>query len=501
MQAEYRSADTRMLDAPAVEIAARVHAGEWSARDVVDAHIARIRAVNPLINAVVAERFEAARREARAADEASASARAGHTLLGVPFTVKEMIQLEGMPVTFGCANRQGRRADSDATVVARLRAAGAIPLGVTNVPEWGMWPETYNVVYGRTCNPWDVRRTPGGSSGGEGAIVASGGSAFGIGSDIGGSVRMPAAFCGVYGHKPTHGLLPLTGHHPVYDSREDLPPARSAPYVTIGLLARSARDLMPLLRVMAGPDGIDPNSEQIRLGDSGAVDWRGRRVVLLPAPRIRLARRAAGELVGAVRRVGDLLRARGAHVEDAPAEIFRHAADAWSAALQSAAARTFADVLGDGARVRLIREVVSTALGRGRYSWPALFVCIGERIGRKDEAALARALAELQRIDAQFTQLVGDDGVLVAPAHPRPAPRHNEPVLFPFDFLYTAVLNALRVPATAVPVGTSARGLPLAVQITARRGNDHLTIAAAQVVEETVGRGRPALPPQLLADV
>lgn len=488
MQSGYRQNQTPPAAAPVAQIAARVRSGEWRATDVLADHIACIARVNPVINAVVCERFEDAKREARRIDADPGAL----PLAGVPFTVKEMIEVAGMPLTFGCVARADWRGARDATVVARLRAAGAVPIGVTNVPEWGMWPETTNHVYGRTANPWDLRRTAGGSSGGEGAGVAAGCAAFGIGSDIGGSVRIPAAFCGVFGHKPTNGLLPLTGHHPVYAEGSDRDLARRAPYVTIGPLARFAMDLMPLLRVMAGPDDIDPNVERIELGDDEAVDWRGRRVVLLPAPDIGLARRARSVQRDVVLRAGEHLAAFGAELDTGPVRTFRRAADAWFGALQSVGGPSFGELLGAGEPVHPFREVAAGLLGRSRFSWPALLFLAGERIGRRTDRGLYRALAELDRMTDRFTTLVGDDAVLILPAYPSVAPRHGTVVLHPFDFLYAAVFNALRAPVTVAPAGTDRHGMPVAVQIAARRGGDHLTIAAARALEIAGMRWTPA---------
>lgn len=462
-----------------MSIAARVRSGEWRATDVLADHIARIERVNPAINAVVCARFEEAEHEARRVDADPASL----PLAGVPFTVKEMIEVAGMPLTFGCLGRADRLGMRDATVVRRLREAGAVPIGVTNVPEWGMWPETTNHVYGRTVNPWDSRRTAGGSSGGEGAGIAAGLAAFGIGSDIGGSVRLPAAFCGVFGHKPTNGLLPLTGHHPVYAEGPDRDLARLAPYVTIGPLARSATDLMPLLRVMAGDDGVDPNIEPLELGDDRTVEWRGRRVVLLPAPDIALARRPRSAPHHAVLRAGEHLASLGAHLDTAPARIFRRAGDAWFAALQSVGGPSFAELLGNGAPVSLFREFAAALLGRSRFSWPALMFLAGERFGRRSQDAMQRSLAELGRMSERFTSLLRDDAVLIMPAYPSVAPRHGTIVLHPFDFLYAAAFNALRAPVTVVPAGLDYHRLPVAIQIAARRGGDHLTIGAARALE------------------
>lgn len=470
----------------------RMRRRELSPVAVLEAHISRIEAVNPSLNCVVAERFAAARQEAEAAEREYEASSAPRPLLGVPFTVKELIEVEGMPHTLGSRARIGRTGVRDATVVRRLREAGAILLGVTNVPEWGMWFESYNGVYGRTSNPYDVQHTPGGSSGGEGAVVGAGGSVFGIGSDIGGSVRMPAAFCGVYGHKPTAGLLPLTGHYPVYAEGPDAGTPKTAPYVSIGTLTRSAADIAPLMRVMAGRDRVDPNAEPLAFHDPRSVDWRGRRVLLLPGPVIRRAGSATPDVAAAVADAGRLLEARGAIVSEAPVRLFEHAGDIWFAALQSVGGPAFSELLTNGRGMSLELELLLALAGRGRYSWPALFFCIGERIGRKKDRAFRSALRESRRLTHRFRELMGDDAILVSPVHPRPAPRHNSAILRPFDFLYTAVFNALRVPATAAPLGFDGRGLPLAVQFSSRRGNDHLTVAAAAVVEESLPPWRPA---------
>jgi fatty acid amide hydrolase 2 len=490
-----------VLAASMVSLLARMRSGELSPVDLVEEHIRRIEAINPSLNSVVANRFEDARREAVDAEreyatsapkrEYARSAKA-RPLLGVPFTVKEMIEVSGMPITFGSVGRRGRRAARDATVVARLRAAGAIPLGVTNVPEWGMWCESYNSVYGRTSNPFDPRRTPGGSSGGEGAAVGAGASVFGIGSDIGGSVRIPAAFCGVFGHKPTTGMLPLTGHHPVYTDGPDASMSQTAPYVSIGTLTRSAADIAPLMRVMAGRDGFDPNAEPLAFLSPDQVDWRGRRVLLLSHPLIKRAGRAELDLSHACERAGALLEERGAVVQVAPERLLQHAGDVWFAALQTVGGPSFSQLLGGGRHIHLELEVLRSLIGMGRYSWPALFFCIGERFGRKKEQALRAAMRETRRLSRKYRELLGDDGVLISPVYPQRAPLHNKIVLHPFDFLYTAAFNVLRVPATSAPCGFDPDGLPLSVQFTSNRGNDHVTIAAAAVVEASAGPWQPA---------
>lgn len=482
----------RLLADPLIVLLERMRRGELSPVELVDEHIRRVQAVNPRLNCVVAERFDSARREAQEAEREYAVSRTPRPLLGIPFTVKEMIEVSGMPLTFGSIGRRHRHASGDATVVARLRAAGAIPLGVTNVPEWGMWSESYNRIYGRTSNPYDTRHTPGGSSGGEGASVGSGASVFGVGSDIGGSVRIPAAFCGVFGHKPTTGMLPLTGHYPVYAGGPDSALVRTAPYVSIGTLTRSAQDIAPLMRTMSGRDGIDPNAEPLAFHNPDGVEWHGRRVLLLARPVITRASRPVAEISAGVERAGRLLEARGADVHYAPDRLFQHTADIWFAALQTIGGPSFSEMLAGNRRVWLEFEVLRTLFGFGRYSWPALFFCIGERIGRKKEKQVRAALRETRRLSRRYRELLDPEGVLVMPVHPRTAPRHNGAILHPFDFLYTAPLNVLRAPSTTAPMGLDAQGLPLAVQIASVRGNDHLTIAAASVMEQSLGAWKPA---------
>lgn len=232
-----------LTTASAVALARRIRERSVTARAVVDAHIAHLERCNPTLNALVADRFAEARAEADLADEAVRRGAPLGPLHGVPCTIKEAFALTGMPNTSGLVARKGLRATRDATAVQRLRAAGAIPLGVTNVSELCMWMESDNRVYGRSNNPYDPRRIVGGSSGGEGAVVGAGGAPFGLGSDIGGSIRMPAFFNGVFGHKPSAGLVPGSGQFPMATGA-------ATRYLTTGPLARRAEDLYPLLSVM-----------------------------------------------------------------------------------------------------------------------------------------------------------------------------------------------------------------------------------------------------------
>ncbi len=464
----------------ATELAEQVRAGKVTSVELVDAHIRAVRRVNPALNALVAERYDAARAEARAADERIAAADDPRSLppyLGVPCTIKESFALTGMPNTAGLVARQGRAATEDAVTVARLRAAGLIPLGVTNTSELCMWMESANRVYGRTCNPYDITRTVGGSSGGEGAIVGSGASPFGLGSDIGGSIRMPAFFNGVFGHKPTGTLVPGSGQ---------FPPAtgRARRMLSTGPIARRARDLYPLLKLLAGPDGRDDECVPWELGDPAAVDLRSVTVWDVRDPTVIAA---SDELLAAQERAAEALARRGATVRRASVPAFNRAIEAWGALMHSAGGPTFAELLGEGTPVRPWRELGRWARGTSPYTLPALGLAALEVIPRRYPARTEASLELGRRLKRQVDDLLGDSGVMLRPSYARTAPRHGRALLLPVQWGYTAAFNVLESPVTQVPLGLGAEGLPLGVQVAGPRGRDDLTIAVALALEADLG--------------
>jgi fatty acid amide hydrolase 2 len=473
----------------AIELAEAIRRREVSSLEVVDAHIARVERVNGALNAVVGTAFERAREAARDADSVVARAQADETLpplLGVPCTIKEFLAVEGLPHTAGLMARKERVAEADATIVSRLRRAGAIILGVTNVPEGGMWMETANKVYGRTSNPWDLSRTPGGSSGGEGAIIAAGGSPFGIGSDIAGSIRIPAAFCGIAGHKPTGGLVPNSGHWGTE--------ASSTPALVCGPMARRARDLAPILRVIAGPDDRDPVSCAWPFEPRFAPPLS--EVAVLPVEGFGRAR-VRESMRRAVHEAADRLAERGARVMPGPPRRVRDALAIWMSAMREmteARGETFAEVLGGGAPVEVWPELARATVGRGSYTFPALALAAMDQVATLllARAGLLRGLeggqAKVERIRAELEEELGARGVLLVPPFTRPAPRHGGNLLAPFDFIGTGLLNLLGFPATCVPVTACERtGLPIGIQIVGRRGNDALVLRVAEALEEVAG--------------
>jgi fatty acid amide hydrolase 2 len=409
----------------ATRLARLIRSREVSSREVVEAHIARALEINPTINAIVRDRYDAARAEADAADQRLAREGDGGlpALHGVPCTIKENLGLTGMPHSSGLVARKDEIAPADGTAVARLRAAGAIPIGVTNISELCMWMETSNRIYGRTNNPYDPQRIVGGSSGGEGAIVASGASPLGLGADIGGSIRMPAFFCGVFGHKPSGGLVPSTGHYPEVENELQR-------YNCLGPLARRAEDLMPALRLIAGPDGHERLCrDDLVLGDPATVDLAGLRVVVIEENGVTPV---SSELRTAQRRAADALRARGALVEVAAIDALRHSFEIWSAALDAARGKAFSELLGNGQPFRAGRELVRWGLRRSPHTLPAIALAALEKLPALLPSRARRALEIDRALREELTALVGD-GVLLYPSYAEPAPRHYKPLWPPFN--------------------------------------------------------------------
>jgi fatty acid amide hydrolase 2 len=457
-----------LLSLSGTELAARIRRREISALEAVEAHVRQIEKVNPALNAVVAERFEAARGEARDADRRLA---AGDDAIGpfhgVPCSIKESFALTGMPFTSGLCARRGKLADHDAVGVARLRRAGAIPLGVTNVSELCMWMESDNRVYGRSNNPYDPRCTVGGSSGGEGAIVGAGGTPFGLGADIGGSIRMPAFFNGVFGHKPTGGLVDNGGQFP-------LPAGEAMRYLTTGPLARRAEDLAPLIRVLADHDLRDP----------ATVELAGLEVLTVAGDgRIAVSAELAAAQVAASTELASL----GARVRPAHFEGLGRSIEIWSAMMDAAGGPSFSSMLGGGVEIDVLPELFRWALRCSPHTLPALALTLLEKLPKLMPQTQAHFLALGAALARELVDAIGPRGVMLYPTHPKVAPRHYEAMFPPWNWGYTAIFNVMDLPVTQVPLGLDAAGVPLGVQVVATPGNDHLTIAVALGLERAFG--------------
>ncbi|WP_431952194.1 amidase [Nocardia lijiangensis] len=470
----------------AEELGAALRAGEVTSVELTDEAIARIERDDKVINAICVPDFDRARGAARRADEARARGE-DRPLLGIPVTVKESYNIAGLPTTWGMPEYKDYVPAEDAIQVSRLRAAGAVVLGKTNVPlmlkDW----QSYNEIYGTTNNPWDLGRTPGGSSGGSAAALASGFGALSIGSDLVGSLRTPAHFCGIYAHKPTFGLVATRGMVP--------PPAQALPsdrdLAVVGPMARTARDLTLLLDVMAGPDPLTLGvAFDVALPAARHRELRDFRVLVLDGhPLI-----PTGSAVrAAVNRVADALAADGARVE-------RHSPllpDLTEAAMIYTQL-TVSDVAAHYP-VQIYEQLRTAAAGleaddQGRDAeWLR-----GTVFSHRDWIE-ANNRRELHR--RGWRRLFAEFDVVVCPITPTPAfPHDHNPdfgerrmdidgVGYPYGdhFVWAGVPTMPGLPATAIPAGRSPEGLPVGVQLIGPMFEDRTPLRLAELLEQKIG--------------
>jgi fatty acid amide hydrolase len=507
------------------ELAALIASGEVSSAEAVEAHIARIERVSPVLNAMVVKRYDAARAESRTADTRRARGEALGPLHGVPITVKETLDLAGTPASFGLASQADQRADHDEVHVARMRSAGAIVLGKTNVAQLLLYFESDNPVYGRTNNPWDIDRSPGGSSGGEAAIIAACGSSLGLGTDLGGSVRVPATFCGIASFKPTTGRTPDLG-------RYSIPLGQRAIASQVGVLARRVADVALGIEIVNG--GRDPAVEPpMPLGDPRTVDISRLRVAYYTddgtftvAPAVRRA----------VREAADALRSQGAQVVAWSPPDVPYAMELYLGILTADGGRGLVEMLNGSKR----DPRIAMLLMMGQRSRPTLNVLAGllRLLGQRGMAAslgsfgyrdthhywdLVEAQLAYQRRFAQVLDS-GEGGpfdLILGPACALPALRHGASRELTTIGGYTALYNLLGYPAGVVPftrvrageeterapsrdlveqtayrVEQGSEGLPIGVQVVARPWRDHVALAAMRAIEDAARRrdGFPMLP-------
>lgn len=468
-----------LLTKSGMHLARMVKSGKVTSVELIETHIRRVQRVNTWMNAMVADRFAEAREEAAEADlrlrlEGPENLPFLH---GVPCSIKESFAVTGMPNTSGLIARRHVVAKEDAPTVARLRAAGAIPLGVTNVSELCMWMESFNKVYGRSNNPYDPRRIVGGSSGGEGAIVGAGGTPFGLGADIGGSIRMPAFFNGVFGHKPTGGMVPASGQYPIAANE-------ALRYMCTGPIARRSEDLMPLLKILAGPDEGDPECKPFDLGDPSQVRMEGLDVLIVEGNGMFDVQ---PDLLEAQRKCADYLSGRGARVRKARFNDLEKSLFIWASMVLDAGGPSYSEMLGDGAPINLIREMLVYLTGCSPYTIPSLVLVAIEEAGKNHPDDLLPYLEAGKKLRKELCEAIGPNGVMLYPPYTEPAPLHRKPLMPPFQWVYTGIINVMEMPASQIPLGLNRDGLPLGVQAITTHGNDHVSIAVAMELEKAFG--------------
>jgi amidase len=455
-----------LLSLSAAKQAALIRNRKISSAELIEAHLSHISIANPPINAVVELLEGPAREQARIADDALARGQSCGPLHGVPFSVKDSIEVEGTRCTAGTVGRAAAPLSTvDATVVARLRQAGAIPIAKTNLPDLLFAFESDNLLFGRTNNPYDLSRTSGGSSGGEAALIAACGSPIGLGSDCAGSVRLPAAFCGIAGIKPTSGRLPRTGH---------FPPAGGwiEALWQIGPMARQIEDLVLMMKILAGTDGEDPSVADVRFSPLDERDLGGLRIAFHTDNGCCAA---APETAAVVRSAANALAVEVACVEEArPACL----SDAYDLEMKLLGADG-----GDSLRSYL------AALGSARQH--SLLTGWLDKLEayRTGLAGLQGYWADWDRYRAEITSFLRRYDAIICPVYPQPALLHGVSIQDTNfrGFSYTMAYNLAGLPGAVLRCGESSSGLPIAVQIVTRRWREDVALAIAARLEQRLG--------------
>jgi Asp-tRNA(Asn)/Glu-tRNA(Gln) amidotransferase A subunit family amidase len=453
----------------ATKLAEMIRTKQVSPVEVVEAHIQRIEEANPKLNAFVTTTFDRATEEARAAERRIVRGERVGPLHGVPVSVKDTFETAGVRTVAGSRLLESNVPDRDAPVVARLRQAGAIVLGKTNVPEFAMDFRSENLVFGRTSNPWDLGRVPGGSSGGEAAAIASGCSTAGVGSDLGGSIRVPSHFCGIVGLKPTPGRVPVSGHIPVCVGPFALGNSN-------GPLARRVEDLGLMLKVLAGFDPTDPVSVPLPARDFLEIDVRKLRVMFYTHDGCTPVTAATRETV---ERAAKALSDRGLEVvERRPAGIER-GPELWHGFLGQAG----------------IPGIVKMYEGREELMGP-LIQALSAMIQPFSLAQFLGAWFSRDGLRASVVSEMMDYPIILAPVTAIPAFEHEhqggftiqgQEVDYLAPFSYTMTYNVLGLPGAVVPCGRSPEGLPIGVQIVGRPFEEETVLAVAALLEESLG--------------
>lgn len=440
---------------PAWQLARMIREREISSRELLEVYLERIDALNPQLNAVVTLDADGARRAAAAADEATTAGQETGPLHGLPMTVKDAIEVAGMRSTGGSRSLADHVPAADAPAVARLRSAGAVVMGKTNVPEWSGDVQTYNELFGVTNNPWDLSLTPGGSSGGPAAAVASGLTSFETGTDIGGSIRIPSSFCGICGHKPSYGIVSQRGYLDRVGGG-----VIDADINVFGPLARSVEDLSLLLDVLAGPDEEDSRAWSLALPPPRHSELGGYRVGLwLDDPTCSIERSALARLEDAAQTLADA----GAQVANArpPLDLGEVHELAMSLLLPAVSVSTGPDM--------------GPALGGNHREW----------------LDHTQKRAEMRRVWAEWFRSFD---VLLCPVMPMlPFPHDTEGTFADRHVIingrsvpqagtlaWTLLVGVAYLPSTVVPVGPTSEGLPVGIQIVGPYLEDRTSLFVAE---------------------
>lgn len=450
------------------EITSSIRSKNISPVEILEAHLKRIESCQPKLNAFVHLDAEAARRQARAAESSLFRGAPLGPLHGVPVTLKSCIDVAGWPCPAGSLLRKEYLPSQDAPLVSRLKSAGAILLGNTNTPEFLMAYETDNRLTGKTSNPWNLAHSAGGSSGGEAAAIAAGCSMGGVGSDGGGSIRVPAHFCGICGLKPTPGRIPATGHFP--------PGAGAFAWIgVVGPMARTIADVRTLFEVMAGPDAGDALSAPVPLRSYRQNELSGLRVGILESSALGST---TPESRAAVERAAKWLAERGFTVKPFRLEGLDRALELWWFFFGPVIGQVFRHVVtGNEDKISpMFREYLSYATAGASA----------------DLEQFMKACADRDLLRAEILRQMQDVPILLSPVSSLSAFRHGEGNYRPGTgyrdtMRYSQWLNLTGFPGASVPVGVSNQGLPIGVQVIGRPFEEELVLAVAEAIEQSRG--------------
>ncbi|XP_005185713.2 fatty-acid amide hydrolase 2-B [Musca domestica] len=475
----------KLLTIPLVEIIQLMRTKRLTSQQLVKAYIERIKEVNPHINAVVQDRFEEALADAKRADDLIfkcansqlSQLYARYPLLGIPFTVKESCGLKGMSFVVGSLQRDGMKAQRDSIPVENLKSAGAIPLLVSANPEYCFSIETNSYTNGKCLNPYDARRTCGGSSGGEGALNGSGSTLFGIGSDIAGSIRIPSLFNGVFGHKPTGGLIPNTEVFPSCDSEE------CNQYLQTGVISRFGSDLGLILHIMAGENArklefVHPiETKDIKiyylLGFSGLNGI--------------LHHGVTADIQIAILKAVKCLQQSGLTTEIAKIKGLENSTEIAFSGI--ARLRQLPLLMSEDTSVKhLLIELVKSYCKKSKYTKEGLtFELLRRTNAFMTPEKLIKYKEEGQKLKEEIINVLGNDGVLFFPTFPVPAIHHHTSSLAQWAIDYSLLFNVLGLPCTHIPMGLDSDGLPVGFQIVAAPFKDKLCLQVAGALEMAFG--------------
>ena len=458
--------DREIVFASAAALARGIRAKKFSSEEVVAAYLKRIEEVNPKLNAIVLQLAGQALAQARKADQAAARGSRLGPLHGVPMTVKDSIDTAGVVTTGATKGYTKRVAKRDAAAVARMKAAGAILLGKTNLPEMAMACETDNLVFGRTNNPYNLERSVAGSSGGEASIIAAGGSPIGIGSDAGGSIRLPAHFCGIVGMRQSNGRVPITGHIPVEGM------GVAIDFGVLGLMSRWVEDIVLGLPLISGPDGWDPSAFSMPWNDPAGASLRGLRVAFYTDNGIESP---DADTVRTVQETAKALADAGMRVEEERPDAIARVRQIFFGLFGpdgGAAFRKFLGKIGSSEIHPMTQQTIDAMKKYAQPSVEGLVNVIGDRFGMR-----VGMVEFMQKYD-----------LLLSPVAATAATPHGRfQTAIPESISYTCLHNLTGWPAISLRAGASRDGLPIGVQIAALPWRENILLRAAQHVETAMG--------------